>query len=127
MDTKSKMVLMVAAILFLLGASLLYYGIMSHPNHPTFEATQDLVDRLSTKEEEQRCFSDIKQQYEFKDESSLRIEGETKTYFYEGTTRQVTLHLNGKNSYGGYTGPKDFSCFYTIQDNKLQLIYSNDY
>lgn len=125
MDAKSKIVLTGAAVLFLLGGALLYYE-FALSKHKAILEPEALVDRLSTKEEEQRCFKDIKQQFTFKDASSLRIEGETNTNFYEGTTKQVLLHLNGKNSYGGYTGPKDFSCFYTIKDNKLVMVYNND-
>lgn len=126
MDTKSKSVLTGAALLFLFGVSLLYYE-LTVPKHKHLIEPEPLVDRLATPSEEQRCLSDIKQQFTFKDESSLRIEGETKTYFYEGTTKQVMLHLNGKNSYGGYTGPKDFSCFYTVKDHKLVMIYNHDH
>ena len=125
MDAKSKIVLTGAAVLFLLCVALLYYEFVLS-KHKAISEPETLVDRISTKEEEQRCFNDIKQQFTFKDMSSLRIEGETNTNFYEGTTKQVLLHLNGKNSYGGYTGPKDFSCFYTVKDNKLVMVYNHD-
>ena len=126
MDTKSKIVLTSAALLFLFGVSLLYYE-FTLSKHRSLDQAEALIERLSTKEEEQRCLNDIKQQYTFKDELSLRVEGKTNTYLYKGTAKQVLLHLNGKNSYGGYTGPKEWSCYYTVKDNKVHLVYSHDY
>ena len=61
----------------------------------------------------EKCLSKIKGSYDWKDSNSVRIEGEPAktTTTTTGEVRQaLMLKINGKNSYGAYSGPKDFTC-----------------
>jgi len=120
MDTLSRVVFTSAALMASMGIGLLYYK--WHMNERQPSSPEELrVERLATPAEQQRCIRDLKQNIRFKDEQSLRIEGEPKTH-YNGDMQIISLSMNGKNSYGGYTGPQDFGCFYTGADHKLYAV-----
>ena len=62
--------------------------------------------RKATPEEVEQCLSLIKIRYKYKGPDSLELESDAYISIYPGGRKEILMRINGKNSYGAYTGAK---------------------
>lgn len=81
-------------------------------------------DGLSEHDLQQACLNVIKRKNTWKDITSVRIEGATKSWSNDdsGPRHILTLHINAKNGYGGYGGAEPFICFLNSSGTGLSQI-----
>ena len=68
--------------------------------------------RAATDDEVAQCLRLLKIAYAYKDPDSLRVEGVAIANIYPSGRKEIAFNLNGKNSYGAYTGAKLAYCNY---------------
>lgn len=68
--------------------------------------------RKATSEETQTCLSFLKIINKYKDQESVRTEGDVYFSKYANGNSALILDVNAKNSYGAYAGPKTHTCIF---------------
>ncbi|MDP5459890.1 DUF4124 domain-containing protein [Alishewanella sp. SMS8] len=70
------------------------------------------------------CLNYLRQNENWKDRDSLKVEGARTTWVndYSGARRVLILEINAKNSYGAYSGAKPFSCYLNHNGSGLSEI-----
>lgn len=68
--------------------------------------------RRATNDEENKCLEFIKAYRQYKDPESVRIEGWSYMSIYQDGSTKISLSVNAKNGFGGYTGAEPAICKY---------------
>lgn len=81
--------------------------------------------REATDQEVNDCLDFLKSKYSFKDQESLRVEGDRTAIVHKNGNKIINISVNGKNSYGAYAGAKLTICQY-LSNGKKELFYGDD-
>ena len=94
-------------------------------NESERENWKPVTERNTTEKEANSCLDSIKKNYSFKDPRSLLIE-DGKFYTLVNGKNRIIIFMNGKNSYGAYSGAKKASCTYESDMKLIDTYYQID-